>query len=372
MKTNRLSLWIGATMVSLAFMFVAAEIMVRIFNLIEANRIKELAEPHDRRIYREEGLYQPDEILGWVHRKNIAIKQGHVDFQVTYNIDSQGSRVTTGGNPQGTKVAVYGDSFTFGVGVADNQTWVSMLNAFLPQAFIMNKGISGHSPDQYLVHLQQDLQDPVEKPEVVIFGILPTNDFPDLNYSLIVAGDGIVKKPYLVKNESGFEILLPKDNDRPIGKTATVEKESALSLMEKKIGVLRNSELLRFLYKQILEFPNEHNEKARAERKLIEVQESQERFDHVVKQVQKLPVKAVYLVIPSEHLLLDNTQTSENVAYDSVIEVLKNNNANFVDMRKILPLEKGLYFAEGHWNEKGSMYAARALYDIILKEKILK
>jgi hypothetical protein len=70
-----------------------------------------------------------------------------------------------------------GDSFVFGYGVADMEAWPALLAQALPQAEVINLGLIGASPQQYLRVYEifgRSLQ-----PKVIVVGLLLINDFWD-------------------------------------------------------------------------------------------------------------------------------------------------------------------------------------------------
>lgn len=92
---------------------------------------------------------------GVIHEKKVAAN-GDVIFDVTYTINDDLTRNVVSG--AGPLVAFFGDSFTYGAGVNDQET--------LPQAFsdltkkefrVLNFGVSGYGPQQTLRALETDL-----------------------------------------------------------------------------------------------------------------------------------------------------------------------------------------------------------------------
>ncbi|MCW8885640.1 MAG: SGNH/GDSL hydrolase family protein, partial [Motiliproteus sp.] len=99
------------------------------------------------------GLLQYHSQFGWVLAKNWQGNHKHHDFEVNYNTDSQGYRISDSRDKNGSKnvektVAFIGDSFTFGLGVNDDQTFTALLNQKDPTTKYLNLGIPGYSTDQ--------------------------------------------------------------------------------------------------------------------------------------------------------------------------------------------------------------------------------
>ncbi len=118
---------------------------------------------------RHEGTYTdnffyPDELLGYKPRPDSQVnslkKQGDdVVYDVIYSIDRYSRRMTpTAANsePRDKFLLFFGDSFTFGEGVNDNETLPYYVSEMAPQYHTYNYGFSGYGPQQMLAKLQSD------------------------------------------------------------------------------------------------------------------------------------------------------------------------------------------------------------------------
>lgn len=103
----------------------------------------------------ESGLMHYHPQLGWLLTVNWEGKHQHHDFDVSYSTNSSGFRnagaVARSGQPT---VALIGDSFTFGFGVNDPQTFSALLNEQDPQRRYLNLGVPGYSTDQQYLMIQ--------------------------------------------------------------------------------------------------------------------------------------------------------------------------------------------------------------------------
>ncbi len=71
------------------------------------------------------------------------------------------------------RLAAFGDSFTHGDGVANDETWERQLEALDPQLEVLNFGVLGYAPDQALLRYEQDgLR---YRPRIVLLGVMPEN-----------------------------------------------------------------------------------------------------------------------------------------------------------------------------------------------------
>ena len=76
------------------------------------------------------GLHSPHELLGWKLNKNAQVS--HIlagNFDVTYTTDGNGFRTTPARPFSQISIYFFGDSFTFGHGVADEETFASIISS---------------------------------------------------------------------------------------------------------------------------------------------------------------------------------------------------------------------------------------------------
>jgi hypothetical protein len=100
-------------------------------------------------------VYHPTR--GW------ALQSGLRDLRVfggkTLSSNSQGLRGRAEHaypKPEGRqRIAIFGDSFTFGEGVSDGETYSTWLERLLQEAEVLNFGVHGYGHDQMLLYLQE-------------------------------------------------------------------------------------------------------------------------------------------------------------------------------------------------------------------------
>ena len=98
------------------------------------------------------------------------------DFTFTFNTDEHGFRNRPPW-PPAAEIVVAGDSMVFGYGVDDAQAWTNRLSERLPVSRIVNLGLIGGAPQQYLRAFESF--GVALKPKLFIFGLFPGNDFND-------------------------------------------------------------------------------------------------------------------------------------------------------------------------------------------------
>lgn len=149
---------LAVTLVLLALFAAAGELWLR-----------KVPEPNDAALLDDGSTkwrfnpYQSDGVLGYVHRPDWATVHQTEDFRVTVHTNALGLR---GAPAKATKargtyrILLIGDSFAFGFGVEDDETFAAVLARSLPpppgykRVEVLNAGVAGWSADQYLLFLE--------------------------------------------------------------------------------------------------------------------------------------------------------------------------------------------------------------------------
>ncbi len=107
-------------------------------------------------------FWRHDPDLGWFHRPGEKGRYARPEFDHAVSINSMGFRdierdhpSTPGGAPSPLRVAVLGDSFTWGHGVEDGEIFTRLMDERLPEAEVWNLGVSAYSTDQELLLLRK-------------------------------------------------------------------------------------------------------------------------------------------------------------------------------------------------------------------------
>lgn len=148
----------------------------------------------DRPIYYHFDDYDPTK--GWVLRKGVS---GDPQFgHGTLNSNTRGARGAEEPplqrRPGRRRVVVLGDSFTFGEGVGDGETYAHRLQQRLPDTEVVNLGVHGYGLDQILIRLREEV--PRYHPDVVLLGFFGDDaarcllDFRDYAKPRFVLRDG--------------------------------------------------------------------------------------------------------------------------------------------------------------------------------------
>jgi hypothetical protein len=92
----------------------------------------------------------PDPELGWRMRPDLEFVHETDEYRVTYRSNAQGFRDerSSAPAPEDRTIAIVGDSFSFGYGVAFDQTFGALLEASLPATAVYNFALPGYGVDQ--------------------------------------------------------------------------------------------------------------------------------------------------------------------------------------------------------------------------------
>ncbi|MCB0755771.1 MAG: hypothetical protein H6602_00150 [Flavobacteriales bacterium] len=101
------------------------------------------------------------------------------EFELDVSINNLGFRgPSTRLKKQAKRVVVIGDSFTFGWGVKEHETWIHQLSGQYPNVEFLNLGQGGNHPGDYVRVAKKTI--PLLKPDVVFVCVLEGNDLHQL------------------------------------------------------------------------------------------------------------------------------------------------------------------------------------------------
>lgn len=109
----------------------------------------------------EPGLMRYHSQLGWTLSPSWQGRHHHYDFDVSYSTNMYSLRNGDNSKPflphkkNKTRTALVGDSFTFGFGVNDRETFHAQLSQLDPDTEYLNAGTPGYSTDQQYLFIQE-------------------------------------------------------------------------------------------------------------------------------------------------------------------------------------------------------------------------
>ena len=177
----------------------------------------------------EPGMIVYDAQLGWKLKPYWSGKHHHYDYDVTYNINREGFRGSYV-RPEDVDFSVIGDSFSFGLGVNDDETFTALLNSNdgINQTF-RNYSIPGYSTDQQLL-LLNSLKDEIDS-DVILVVYLGNDIFDNMRGYPLQAEHA---KPYF---ELSNDKLVLKNTPVPLApKSAAARKNTISSIVLGETG----------------------------------------------------------------------------------------------------------------------------------------
>jgi hypothetical protein len=201
------------------------------------------------------GMMLYDMRMGWRLKPHWTGRHEHFDFEAVYSINRYGFRgdFRETSDKDGKTFAVVGDSFSFGLGVNDSDTFAEQLNSRAGQKHVyLNFSVPGYSTDQELLLVEQRVL--VFEPDVILLVVYLGNDLFDNELGFPLQANNA--KPYFMLDGDG---LVLKNSPVPLETKPTERVKIDLSRVvmgevDDGTGVLTR-QLRRFELFRLLETP---------------------------------------------------------------------------------------------------------------------
>jgi len=163
-------------------------------------------------------FFQFDPVLGWDNLPNAQGRFSRTEFSYPVKINSDGmwDDEVKPKAPDEFRVAVLGDSFTWGIGAAYGERFTEVVEARDRNVNVLNFGVSGFSPIQYLFQLDRIFQ---FQPDFIVIALCLGNDLTDN----VTYDPYNQPKPYVVPSPDGetfvvkgYPLLDAKDVGLPL------------------------------------------------------------------------------------------------------------------------------------------------------------
>lgn len=303
----------------------------------------------------EKIVCQYDDLLGWRGKPNVRVQgmfEGGDIFSINHNSNGYRDTEHTYEKPEGVKrIAVLGDSFTWGFNVKVEDTFPKILEKKLGTGYeILSFGIPGYSTDQELIVLEKEALK--YKPDVVILDLF----LDDIFFNGRMSRD-IYEKPYFVKENS---VLIMKNVPVPYLKSPFY----SIEFIKKRIYMFRNlltipSEFRKDTWKNIMNS------------RYLSSSDWQITFDIIQKMnytCTENKAKFFVIVTPVKNQINSPWRLPQDV-------LLNFGRQTGIPVLDFLPAfgnyTSGLYFDNDlHWAKNGHAVAADVIYDFMLKRNI--
>ncbi|MGM9998341.1 MAG: hypothetical protein ACI38Q_02940 [Candidatus Bruticola sp.] len=195
MKIIRLALWCWLAAIVL---FISSELYLA----AKGVNLSGCALLHSRRSLVPQYLRQAWDECGWGWE--VGSYPSEEDNQVVQHVGIDGLRVSRAeiDKPGSRRVALFGCSFTFGCGVADEATFPYLLNERFPDTVFDNYGVSGFGAHQSLMAMRRVLEQ--KKYDLAVYGMIPLHLTRNVDRRVwgILRGNGAYKlQPYVELQE---------------------------------------------------------------------------------------------------------------------------------------------------------------------------
>lgn len=179
------------------------------------------------------GMLRYDPRLGWRLTPGWQGTHRHHDFTAQYRINPEGFRHDPAlpASRRGRRVAVVGDSFTFGLGVHDGETFVSRLNRDGRHRYL-NLALPGSSTDQQALLIEEVL--PRYHPDELWLVVYVGNDLLDNQWARPLQVNAA--KPFFERGPDGLQL-----RNVPVPLTASAPAPPSAALESVLLGDAPNN-----------------------------------------------------------------------------------------------------------------------------------
>ena len=314
-------------------------------------------------IIPEESWIEYHSTLGWQNQKNkkAFLKKNHQEVPLTTNsIGLRGSKEYTIEKPSAETLRIYalGDSFTFGFGVQDHESFPALMESLRPNLEVFNAGIPGYGIDQIYLSLKELGYS--YKPDVILITIYP-EDFWRATRAFNDAGHG---KPYFVLKDGSIlelkHVPVPKNKKFKVAQFPISREWSGPEkfLRKSKTYVLFSRLIIKLKKLMGFEDPDSSDEWLLG----------REILKKMTTEIKNQGVRPIIVIAPPLRWI---TGTLEPVR-DSLLRFGKVNHVTVVDLTPILKKASqetspwDYYIKEDqHWTPKGNELVAKTLLTVI-------
>jgi len=312
-----------------------------------------------------ETFWRHDPELGWAHRPSRIGTFSRPEFSHGVSINSMGFRdrerepARQGFAAAGSKtfrIAVLGDSFTWGHGVEDEEVFTRLLEGLLPGVEVWNLGVSAYSTDQELLLLRR--MAPVIRPDLVLV-MISRNDFEG-NLSRAA---GAYAKPWFEEERPG---LLPAGAPAP---EPSVWKRAAFTIRRRSAFV---NGVWWLLEGRVLEGG------LSAESRPKQIRITLGLLDLLQRETARAGVRLALAFVPSvAHVYYGDIPEVQSVRTEAVEGWAGERGVAFLDL---IPAFREAFAASGsmlhynkdkHWNAAGHRLAATTLASLLRESDLL-
>jgi hypothetical protein len=314
-------------------------------------------------------IYDPE--IGWVNKPSVEDRFKSEDFDVSVRVNAEGLRDDVVHSPQKApgifRIAVLGDSFTWGYGVEASQTFSKRLEKDLPQTEVLNFGCSGYGQDQELLLLKRKVVQ--YHPDLIIVNLHAASDFENnpsfFQYGFYKSFSRFENEKIILEN-----VPVPVDSLGAKLNTWLINRSVAWRLLGNRKW--KGINLVALLVAAIDKKP-ELIQKALHNLPPVALTCSLCRTIQLT--ASKRGIKVLFILSTNLRLpqgQLGNRLFPEDERYRQLRDCLQLNGIEFIDMmpffKNYIEREKGMltFRHDAHWNVKGHELVANAAREYLL------
>ena len=280
---------------------------------------------------------QYDPIRGWRLRSSL---DGSPPSPPDVTSTQDGTRTVPGAkspaDPSAHRIMMFGDSFTFGEEVKDDESYPSIFAKSAPEVYVMNFGVHGYGHDQMLLYLKESIG--TYKPQIVTLGFVRWDKERNMRAFRDYA------KPRFILTHTSPKTL----------KLTHVPVPSPEELSRNYVRASRFGFLLSLVGSRI---ERRWNSAARTEEENELTQELLTEFASIVRQHEAIPL-FVYLPDKAE---LENPKRSDLALFKTICQrasiICADTTPYFASRRDV----SSLFHRGGHYTKAGNALVATAI-----------
>ena len=313
--------------------------------------------------------FVPDDLLGWSIGPSRRSGDGLYSSSVE-GIRSPSPGVSYGEHRPAHRIALIGDSFTFGLEVPFEATWGDRLQQGLgPEVQVLNFGVDGYGVDQAYLRYSKDVQ--AWQPDLVILGFICNDLYRSMAVYTFVSfpeWEFPFAKPRFIDNRGELELLNVPVLDpqeivahRAVSDLPYIEYDRGYNQDDWQWKFYHHSYLIRFL---ISRFPRWHELAPNVSNEAVKVVNS-EIFTAFAHATRVNGTKALVVYLPSRSDFSGNNERDK----EAIFAVLQEEQILHVDLKSCLKQRVGYpeLFISGrpHYSPAGNAAVAECLTPLV-------
>ena len=321
-------------------------------------------------------FFRFDPKLGWSNNPGVSGTFERDEFRFPISINQFGLRQAAVSKQKSSsifRIAVLGDSFVWGIGVPDEQRLTEQLQMNLPGTEVLNFGVSGYSPVQYFLMLDDVLE---FAPDLVVIVFCLGNDYGDNVYFMPYG----YPKPYAGIDKKGGLIIegyeLPDINEFGVKSLTTVLGSRILAAIYNTVvkSTLQQAGLVGFKNEMLYQ-----NDASLSQEELALKQQAIKINGLILDAIQqKLEHNKIPFILTDAPTKREYNQDDKNghQAYFPIVETIleqsaKERGITFIGNVHILHGDD-FWEKDGHWNPVGHNKMAKNIADYISANRYLQ